>query len=95
MKDYPNFRIESTEDKDSLLYYILKERRNDVNDFNNLKNIFMSGRKTGKIPTSSADVTNADRIGDFNYDYTSGYLYLLVDNAGTGVWSRIALDTSW
>lgn len=67
---------------------VTRYRQYDVADFDNLPSIFMSGRKVGKIPTSSTDVVDSDRIGDFNY--TSSYLYLCVDNAGAA-WRRISL----
>lgn len=66
-------------------------REQDVEQFNNLSNVFMSGRKVGKIPTGSSDVAATDRVGDFNYDVN--YLYLCVDNSGA-TWRRITLG-SW
>lgn len=92
MKNYPSIVPDTEKDIKELLRYVVKERTNDVNDFNNLKNVFMSGRKTGKIPVGSSDVTNADRVGDFSFDVS--YFYILVDNAGTAEWRRIAL-ASW
>lgn len=95
MKDFPHIYPKTQEDVFDLLRYIIKERPNDIKDFINLQNRFMAGRKVGKVPTGAADVAGTDRIGDFNYDYASGYYYLLVDNAGTAVWARMPLDTSW
>lgn len=63
----------------------------DIVDWNNLPQIYMSGRKVGKIPGSSADVTTGDKIGDFNY--TASFMYLLVDDSGTPAWRRITLST--
>lgn len=68
--------------------YIQRLREDDINSFNNLVNVFMSGRKVGKIPTSSTDIAATDRIGDFNY--TATYFYIVVDNSGAA-WRRIAL----
>lgn len=90
-KLYPNIKIENLENVLELLEYIVRERRNDVNDFKGLGSKFMSGRKVGKIPSSSADVAADDRIGDFNYD--ANYFYICVDNSGA-VWRRITLG-SW
>lgn len=70
---------------------IARIRNEDITDFNNLQNIFMRGRKVGKIPTGSSDIASTDRVGDFNYD--ASYLYLCVDNSGA-TWRRIALG-SW
>ena len=61
-------------------------RQDDINAFANLSNIFMRGRKVGKIPSSSGDTDVTDRVGDFNYD--ANYLYLCVDNSGA-TWRRI------
>lgn len=92
MKNYPNLTPASLDDVLNLLRYITKERPIDIKDFDNLQNVFMAGRKVGKMPTGSADVTPDDRVGDFNYD--ASYLYLLVNNAGTATWRRVALS-SW
>lgn len=91
MKPYPTLIPKTLEDVISVLIYIVKERRYDVLDFNNLQNVFMSGRKVGKIPASSADIDDTDRVGDFNYD--PDYLYIVVDDSGAA-WRRIALS-SW
>lgn len=95
MNDYPNIVPRTVDDIKDLLRMITRERPNDINDFTNIENRFMRGRKVGKIPTGAADIAATDRVGDFNYDYATGYYYLVVDNAGTAVWSRIPLDTAW
>lgn len=89
MKNYPNFNISNQKDMHELLTYIQKERRNDVNDFTNLNNVFISGRKVGKIPTGAADISVTDRVGDFNFD--ASYIYICVDNSGAE-WRRVALS---
>lgn len=91
MKQFPIMTLRTEDDLFVLGRYILKERANDINDFNNLENVFMRGRKVGKIPTGSADIAVTDRIGDFNYD--DSYLYLVVDSGGSAVWRRIGLTT--
>jgi hypothetical protein len=75
-----------------LINSILQTRERDIDDFFNLPNQFIGGRKVDKIPTSSADYVPAtDQVGDFNFSLT--YLYLLVDNgAGSAVWRRAALS---
>lgn len=94
MKIYPKLVPDTIEDMKTMLRYINKERPNDVSDFENLKNVFMSGRKVAKVPTGASDVALSDRVGDFNYD--DAYFYLLTtDGLGAAVWGRIALDTSW
>lgn len=92
MKNFPNVQPDNDDDIELLLRYILKERQNDVKDFDNLNNNFISGRKVGKIPTGAADVSSSDKVGDFNYDVN--YIYIVVNNAGTAQWRRAAL-ASW
>jgi len=70
---------------------IARIRQEDIDDFNNLTNVFIRGRKVGKIPTSSVDISVTDRVGDFNYD--ANYLYICVNDT-TAAWRRVALE-SW
>lgn len=101
MKNYPSLFLDASDknptidDIKEFIRYVTKERRNDVNDFTNLKNTFLSGRLVGKVPTGAADISPTDRVGDTNFDYATGFMYRVVDNAGTAVWARVALDTSW
>jgi hypothetical protein len=90
MKRYPKIvPIDQIQTKE-LLLYITRERDNDVLEFNNLPEVFMRGRKVGKVPVSSTDVDSDDRVGDFNY--TGHYMYLCVDDGGVG-WRGITLHT--
>jgi hypothetical protein len=90
MQPYPVIPKDSTlEFLTEKAAYVQRLREEDIENFNNLKNIFISGRKVGKIPTSSTDITAGDRVGDFNY--TASHLYIVVDDAGSGEWRRIAL----
>jgi len=90
--DYPYWIPETLDDVKLQLQDITRTRKDDIALIQNLPNVFISGRKVGRIPTSSADVISGDKIGDFNYDID--YIYILVNNAGTGVWRRAALG-SW
>jgi hypothetical protein len=90
MRDYPKFL--NDDDVPSIVRHIVQQRKSDISDFNNLKNVFISGRKVGKIPSGAADVADTDRIGDFNY--TDEYIYICVDDSGTAAWRRAALS-SW
>lgn len=89
MQQYPQWNTD--DDTGPNLKFIQRARLADIADRNNLPNIFMSGRKVGKIPTGSADVAITDRLGDFNYD--ASYFYILVNNSGA-VWRRASLG-SW
>lgn len=91
-KDYPYYSAETSEDVQMLLRQITNTRKDDIATISQITSSFISGRKVGKIPSSSADVQVSDKVGDVNY--TAGYFYILVDNSGTPAWRRIAL-ASW
>ena len=91
MKTYEN--INSEEDLVDFAKDITRKRNEDINEFNNLQNIFMRGRKVSKVPTAFDDTATTDREGDFNYD--ASYIYLAVNDSGTIKWSRVAISVSW
>lgn len=95
MKQYPSLSPDSEEDQKEFMRFAIKERINDVNDFNNLNKVFMYGRIVGKVPVGAADISATDRVGDTNFDFATGYMYRVVDDAGTAVWARVALETVW
>ena len=90
-KDYPRLANDSNPVLRKFCEEITRIREEDIKDFANLENIFMRGRKVGKVPTGSSDITGS-RVGDFNYD--TSYLYICVDNSGTATWRRVAIG-SW
>ncbi len=92
LKSYPVLFEESTADIASVLREITRIRDSDKAAFDNLKSRFIGGRKTSRIPSSSADVLDTERMGDFTAD--TNYIYIIVDNGGTLVWRRAALG-SW
>lgn len=92
MKPWPTIREGSQQEIVDFCRYISRSRQEDVAESVNFYNIFIQGRKVGKIPSSSADVVATDRVGDFNY--SDSYLYLCVDSGGSAVWRRVALG-SW
>ena len=73
----------------SFCEFVKQERVTDLQDWDNLPKRFISGRKVNKIPTSSADVTSEDRLGDVNY--TASYLYILVYDGTNNVWRRVSI----
>lgn len=91
-KEYPYNALTSLDDAKELLRQITNIRKDDITQINNLVNVFISGRKVGKVPTSSADVDATDRLGDVNWD--TSYIYILIDNSGTAEWRRASLG-SW
>lgn len=76
---------------------MIRERRYDVQDYDNLTQRFILGRLVGKIPTGALDTDPSDKIGDFNvaYDGADTYMYYLVDISGTATWARVLMDTGW
>ena len=88
-KDYPYWGAETPDDVERQLRQICNIRKDDITTIQNLPQIFMSGRKVGKVPSASNDVAATDRVGDINYD--ASYLYILVDNGGTPAWRRATL----
>ena len=92
MKIYPDYNPDNAKELPRIVRFIQQERKNDVNDFTNLNNRFISGRKVARIPSSSADVIRGDVVGDFNV--TDTYAYFLIDNSGTAEWRRVAVG-SW
>lgn len=88
-KNYPYWDAKTLDDVIEQLRQITNLRKNDVTVISQIASSYISGRKVGKIPTSSTDVVATDRIGDVNY--TASYLYILIDNEGTPAWRRVAL----
>lgn len=93
-KLYPDLRDESPSSVGAWIREVTRIRREGVGDFNNLSQLYIMGRKVGKVPTAYDDVADSDREGDFNFD--NGYIYLLVDDSGTLKWARTAHGSiSW
>jgi len=88
MKTYPSLTTKDTEDLAKALQQIIRIRKEDVQDYDNLNNVFISGRSVGRVvPTTSADVLDTDRLGDILF--TATYIYNLIDNSGTLEWRRV------
>lgn len=69
---------------------ISRKRQEDITDRNTFPSVFVRGRTVGKVPASSLDVADTDRIGDQNL--TKDYAYFCVDDgAGGAEWRRIAM----
>ncbi len=92
LKEYPYWSSSNEADAREQLRTICNIRKDDITQFQNLQNIFISGRKVGKIPSASNDVNPEDKIGDFNV--TESYAYFLIDNASMPEWRRVAMG-SW
>lgn len=92
MKPYPRTPVSTLDDVQDIMRFITRERDADIINWNNLSQIFVGGRKVGKVPSSSNDVDPTDKVGDLNYD--ADYLYILINDAGTAEWRRTALS-SW
>lgn len=88
MKPYPILKDPTLKGIFEWLKYVVRSRSEDIQEFNNLQNIFVGGRKVPKIPSASNDVTAEDKIGDISYD--ADYLYILIDDSGAA-WRRATL----
>lgn len=87
MKDYPyRFR---PEEHHYVLEKISQARKEDIEDWNNLPQRFLMGRKVGKVPSSSGDVSTGDKLGDISIQ--PDYIYILIDDSGSLEWRRAAL----
>lgn len=89
MRTYPSLKEKTMTGLIDTVQFITRERDNDVREYNNLPQIYLSGRKVNKIPSGSSDVAATDKLNDFNWD--ASYMYILVDNSGTAEWRRITL----
>lgn len=93
MKPYPALQDKSLDSVANVVDFIVRERKSDVTDTNNLPNIYIRGRNVSRVPASSTDVLSTDNIGDVNF--TATYAYFCVDNgSGVAVWRRTGLN-SW
>lgn len=75
IKDVINWIIEVT-----------RERNIDLDDFNNQER---DNPKIFPVPASSSDLSGAEKAGDISFD--TGFFYIVVDNAGTLEWRRVAI----
>lgn len=91
-RDYPYWKAETLDDIKRQMAQICHTRKDDITQINNVQSTFVAGRKVGKIPVSSMDVSASDKLGDINYD--ASFLYILIDNSGTAEWRRASLG-SW
>lgn len=93
MRDlYPNVTNPTLADVLTFCLEVARTREQDLQDFYNLPNVFVKGRKVDKVPTGSSDVTDEDRAGDFNYD--TSYMYVCVEDGSSVTWRRATLG-SW
>lgn len=89
MRDYPFVFRNTLVDMGDVLRKIIQARKEDIEDFYNLPQRFLSGRNVGKLPTSSVDVNTTDKLGDIHYE--EDFVYILIDNSGTLEWRRYAI----
>lgn len=99
MKNYADITISNITQDNSMdvlkqVVTVLKQicrfrNSEDVGNFNNLNKIFVLGRTTARVPSSSTDVITGDLVGDFCP--TATFLYILVANSGSPVWRRITM----
>lgn len=90
MQPYPANTQPTIDSMASWIAFVSRARSSDINEFNNISSTFIAGRKVGKIPSGSTDISSDDRVGDFNYD--PGYIYICIENGGSAAWRRVALS---
>lgn len=92
---YPETRDE--QDVVGSLQEMARLRDEDISDFQNLNQQFVSGRglfETRAAPSSPSNVLATDELGDIVNDAT--HEFKLLNISGTGLrWDRRALDVSW
>lgn len=70
-------------------------QQEDLPDYTNQKNIYVSGRTVTRVPSSATDIVAGDREGDTVVAVDGSYQYTLVDVSGSLMWARVALDTAF
>lgn len=85
LKDYPYYPIQTDADVKEVLSRIANIRKDDITQIQNLQNIFVGGRKVGKIPANSGDVAVTDRLGDISFDNSNMYV---LQNSGAPAWIK-------
>lgn len=91
MRLYPSLSNSDPKTLKDALNFIARERQLDIVDRNNFPNIFVGGRKVGKVPAGSTDIATTDQEGDINYD--SEHAYFAVNVGSTLTWLRASLST--
>lgn len=87
MQQYP--KIINDKNATQVLQTISRLRDEDITDRNNFPATFVLGRKVGRVPVSSVDVVDGDKLNDINWD--ADHIYIL---STPGEWRRVALS-SW
>ena len=92
LEQYPVLREETLNDVCTVLRDIIRKRESDRSEFNNLRGHFIAGRKVTRVPSSSTDILDTDRIGDLTA--TAEYIFIVVDDgSGNPVWRRASLGS--
>lgn len=82
---YKNIRDASLETIIDWARDVNRNRRFDVEDFLNLQ---ANTPRVLPVPTSSTDISGAERVGDLASD--ASFLYYVAESGGALVWRRIA-----
>ena len=87
--NYDTLRPQSTlQDVLSWAFNVTRSRLFDLEDYNILKS---TSPAIYSPPASSTDLVGTEKAGDVSAD--TNYLYVVVDNAGTLQWQRVATST--
>lgn len=66
-----------------------RARDTDINDYDDMRTT--SPRIYSYTPANSSDLIGTEKAGDISVD--TSYIYVVVDNAGTLQWQRVATAT--
>lgn len=91
--DYTQLLNETTKDLSTVVRDMVRIRKDDLSDWGNLKNTYVLGRRSSRIPASSTDVLKTDKENDVVTDIAGGFEYKLVISSGKLEWRRVALGS--
>lgn len=83
--------LPTSADSNSVLRWIAdvtRERANDISDYQSQE---ATNSKIYPAPSSMTDLIGTEKAGDIAV--ATGFLYVVVDNAGVLAWRRVALST--
>lgn len=88
-ESYPNIPVRpSDDDVHGWVRFATRERATDLQDYNNLDS---TRSRVYSAPSSSTDMRGTEKVGDVAAD--SSYFYVVVDNAGSLEWRRVAVSS--
>lgn len=75
-----------------ILRDIIRKREEDIEEFDNIPEVQVSGRSVNRVPVNSTDIVPSDRAGDIAFTNDSIYAAIEV-TPGVVEWRKSALVT--